>query len=378
VEAAAGGTSSAELRLAAVAAEEGRRLRRVLLAGARPSAVEEPEAPAKRTLYQATPRLLVAGGLTSGRHILAPLAIVGVIANFADDLPGRLGERILGSAADRIPTDTVGLAVVVLAVVLLALLLAATGSLLTDWDFRLTDDGEQLHASRGLLTRRAVTIDRARVRGVDLRDSPLRRGFGLVGVHVVVGGIQGGQAGRTTLAPVIAADGARELVSALDPLAEPEQPLERHPRAARGRRLVRAIALPLVWAVLAAVLGWWWIAAALLVLAAAGIPLGVDRYRQLGHGFDGHRLVVREGSLTRRWTSLDPSGVVSYAVERSPTQARVGLCTVILHLGQGAGTRRVLDCSEAQAATLLRALDARLFRPFAARPPAAPIAPITT
>jgi putative membrane protein len=377
VEAAAGGTSSAELRLVAVSAEEGRRLRRVLLAGARPSAVEEPEVAEARTLYHATPRLLAAGGLTSGRHILAPLAIVGVIANFADDLPGRLGERILGSAADRIPTDTVGLAVVAVAVVLLTLVLAAAGSLLTDWDFRLTDDGEQLNASRGLLTRRAVTIDRARVRGVDLRDSPLRRAFGLVGVHVVAGGIQGGQAGRTTLAPVIATGEARELVRALDPLVEPDLELERHPRAALTRRLVRAIALPLVWAALAAVLGWWWVVGALLVLAAGGIPLGLDRYRQLGHRFDGKRLAVREGSLTRRWTSLDPSGVVSYAVERSPTQARVGLCTVVLHLGQGAGTRRVLDCSEEQAATLLAELDAPLFAPFAARQAAASAA-ITT
>jgi uncharacterized membrane protein YdbT with pleckstrin-like domain len=60
--------------------------------------------------------------------------------------------------------------------------------------------------------------------------------------------------------------------------------------------------------------------------------------------------------------------VISYAVARSPFQARSGLCTVVLHLGQGAGTRRVLDCSEEQAATLLAKLDAPLFRPFAAEP----------
>jgi hypothetical protein len=39
----------------------------------------------------------------------------------------------------------------------------------------------------------------------------------------------------------------------------------------------------------------------------------------------------------------------------------------VLHLGQGAGTRRVLDCSEEQAADLLAQLDAPLLGPFVVR-----------
>jgi putative membrane protein len=214
------------------------------------------------------------------------------------------------------------------------------------------------------LTSRAVVIDRARVRGIDLRDSPLRRAFDLVGVHGIAGGIGGGRSGRTVLAPVIRIEDARVLLRELAPDARLDVRLERHPAAARTRRVVRAVAVPLALAAWAFALGWRWPGAVLVVLAAAGLPLGIDRYRQLGHGFDGRRLAVREGSLTRRWTSLDPAGVISYAVERSPFQARVGLCTVVLHLGQGAGTRRVLDCSEEQAATLLAALDAPLLGPF--------------
>ena len=371
VEAAAGGSSAAELSLAAVSAGEGERLRQVLLAGARAVATAEEEAPAARILYHASPRVLAAGGLTSGRHILAPLAIVGVVANFADDLPGDLFEDLLGSAADRAPTDVLGVSLVVVAGLILTALLAAGGSVLTDWDFELADDGERLTARRGLLTSRSVVIDRARVRGVDLRDSPLRRAFDLVGVHGIAGGIGGGRSGRTVLAPVIAQDGARALLRKLDPEARVDTPLEPHPTAARTRRIVRAVALPSALAVGAFALGWLWVGVALLVLALVGVPLGLDRYRQLGHAFDGNRVVIREGSVTRRWTSLDPAAVISYAVGRSPFQARSGLCTVILHLGQGAGTRRVLDCSEEQAATLLAKLDAPLFQPFAAVPAAA-------
>ncbi|MGI8885903.1 MAG: PH domain-containing protein [Gaiellaceae bacterium] len=363
VEAAAGGSSAAELTLAAVSAQEGERLRAALLsAGAKDAATDDPR-PA-RVLYRATPRLLIAGGLTSGRYILAPLAVIGVIANFADDLPSALGERLLSEAADRVPTEALGVSVLVIVGVLVALVFAAAGSLLTDWGFELTDDGDRLVAQRGLLTRRSVAIDRSRVRGFDLRDSPLRRAFGLVGVRVVAGGVAGGRAGRTALAPVLASGDARVLARALDPVAVSDAMLDRHPRAALPRRLTRAVVLPVVLALGALALQWWLPAAVLFALGLAGVPLAIDRYRQLGHRFDGQRLAVREGSLARRWTSLDPRAIVSYAVERSPFQARSGLCTIVLHLGQGAGSRRVLDCSEEQAGALLAELDVPLFSPF--------------
>ena len=69
VEAAAGGSSGSELALAAVTVSEGERLHRVLLSQRREAPDAESDAPTARVLYRATPRLLVAGGLTSGRHI---------------------------------------------------------------------------------------------------------------------------------------------------------------------------------------------------------------------------------------------------------------------------------------------------------------------
>jgi putative membrane protein len=369
VEAAAGGTSAAELSLAAVSADEGERLRDVLLAGSRRRAEAAFEAPRPRTLYRATPRLLALSGVTSGRHLLAPLAVIGIVVNFADDLPGGLEDRVVREVEDRLSTSLLTVAVISTAVALLAVALAVAGSLLMDWAFELTDDGERLVARRGLLTRRTVAIDRARVRGLDLRDSPLRRAFGLVGVSAIAGGIGGGRSGRTVLAPVIDGHDALRLVSALDPHARPEIALERHPATARTRRFVRAVGTPVVLGLGAVVLEWWWLALVAVALGAAAVPLAVDRYRQLGHAFDGRRLTVQEGSLRRRWTSLDPHAVVSLAVERSPTQARAGLCSIVLHLGQGAGSRRVLDCSEEQAAALLVALDAPLMGPFVALDP---------
>jgi putative membrane protein len=358
IEAAAGG-SKAELSLAAVSRAEGEALRERLLGGARAEAVAEPQ-----PLYRATPRLLALGGVTSGRYLLAPAAVVGVLLNLADNLPGGLVERGTEAAVDRAPTDPVGIAAAVGAGFVLVLLFAVVGSLLVDWGFLLRPEGDGVTAERGLLTRRKVSIDRDRIRGLDVRDTPLRRPFGLAAVTAVAGGVRGAR-GRTTLAPVVPADDVLALLRSVDSLApDPRGQLAGHPRPARGRRFTRALPLPLLATAVAVALGWWWVAAAGLALIVATAALALDRYRQLGHRFDGKRVVVREGSLTRRWTELDPGGIVSFELRRSPAQRRAGLVTVALHLGEGAGSRRALDAGADQARTLLAQLQPELFAPM--------------
>ena len=100
---------------------------------------------------------------------------------------------------------------------------------------------------------------------------------------------------------------------------------------------------------------------------AVAVAVALDRYRQLGHAFDGRRLSVRGGSVHRRWSEFDPSAAVAYDLRSSPGQRRAGLCTLRIHLGQGAGSRRVLDLGEAQAGTLLDGLDPPLLGPLRAR-----------
>jgi putative membrane protein len=233
-----------------------------------------------------------------------------------------------------------------------------------DWDFLLRPEGDGVTAERGLITRRKVSIDRDRIRGLDVRDTPLRRPFGLAAVTAVAGGVRGAR-GRTALAPVVQADDVLALLRSVDPLSpDPQEQLTAHPRPARGRRFVRALPVPVLATTAAAALGWWWVAGAGLAAIVATAFLALDRYRQLGHRFDGKRVVVREGSLTRRWTELDPSGIVSFELRRSPAQRRAGLVTVALHLGEGAGSRRALDAGADQARTLLAQLRPELFTPL--------------
>jgi putative membrane protein len=232
IEAAAGGGQS-EISLPAVSREQGEALRERLLGGARAQAEGEPS-PA---LYRATPRRLALGGLTSGRYLLAPAAVVGVIFNVADNLPGGVMERAAEAVVNRAPTDPLAVATALVAGVVLVLLLAVSGSLLVDWNFVLRTEGDRLTAERGLLTRRTVSIDRDRIRGLDVRDTPLRRPLGLAAVTAIAGGVKGA-GGRTTLAPVVAGRDVFRLLTSVDPQApQPSAELIAHPRSARGRRL---------------------------------------------------------------------------------------------------------------------------------------------
>jgi putative membrane protein len=364
IEAAAGGRDKAELSLAAVSHREGEALRERLLARAR---VEEPaEAP---PLYRATPGLLAIGGLLSGRYLLAPAAIIGLLFRLAEDLPGGVVERGTEAVIDRAPTGAAGISATVVTGLVLVGALAAGGSLLVDWGFTLRSEGDRLTARRGLLTRRTVSIDRGRIRGLDVRDTPLRRPFRLAGITAIAGGVRRA-GGRTTLAPVVRGRDVLPLLRSIDPFApDPRAALVAHPRSARGRRFVRAVPLPALATAAAIGLGWWWAAVAGLALTGVMALVAIDRYRQLGHRFDGRRLALRGGSLMRRWTELNPEEIVSFELRRSPGQRRAGLATVVVYLGEGAGSRRALDAGEEQARPLLAELHPRLFAPLVRQSP---------
>ena len=361
IEAAAGGGAKAELTLPAVRPQAAEELRRRVVLERSSDGLDQ----APPIVYRATPGLLVAGGLTSWTYLLAPVAALGVVSNLVDDLPGGLDERLRGEAATLAPETLAAGLLTAAGVLALAAALAALGSLLVDGGFTLVDEGERLVAQRGLLTRRVVTLDRTRVRGYDVRDGVLRRPFGLCAVRAVVAGIGARGRGRTTLAPVIERRRAGRLLSRLDQAGPgPSDELERHPRAARSRRIVRAVIVPLVAALGLGVAGYPWPAGVAVMLVAGGVWLGVDRYRQLGHRVAPTRVVIREGSVSRRWTVFDPDAIVAYELRRSPFQARVGLCTVVLHLGDGAGSRRLLDVSEAQARSALASISPRVLAPL--------------
>jgi putative membrane protein len=367
VDDAAGGPSASGLRLAAVSRRDAEALREAVLARRGAGAPAAAAEPAPRAIAQAPLRTLAVAGATSGRYLLVPVAALAAALRVVRDADIGWVEDLAADGVDLVPTHPAGIAGLLVAAAVVAAGVAALGSMIVDGRFRLTERPGRLVAERGLLALRSVTIDRSRVRALEVRDSPPWRALGLAAVRAVVGGVASGQGdarGRTTLLPAGPVEEAWALVRHVDPRSH--RGLDRHPRAALPRRLVRAVGAPAIGAVVVAAFGPWPLAAALAAVAALMVPVGLDRYRSLGNRLEGGRLGLREGSLSRRHALIVPGGVVAYRVSQSPFQRRAGLCTLTAFLGQGAGSRRALDVAPARAAALLERLEPDLVGPLLA------------
>ncbi|RSN60050.1 hypothetical protein DMH08_21605 [Actinomadura sp. WAC 06369] len=357
------GSEGGEGTLNAVSRREAERLRRVLL----DRAADEPAgggAPPRRVLARMRRRWFVYAPL-SGAYLLTPFALagslLGTLYNLGDDLGLITRERV-----ETVGHEVVGLpaaAVVALAVLALFALpvMSVIAFSLFNWDFTVAERNGSIVAERGLATRRSVTLERRRLRGVELADNPLERLGGVRRLGALVTGL-GDAAHRGRLLPAAPRPVAEELAARV--VGAVPGPLRRHPRAARGRRVVRAVAPPGAVGVLAVAAGRPWIAAACAVLALLAVPLGLDRYRQLGHVTDGGRLSVRSGSLKRRQVVVEHGAIVGWRFRRTLFQRRLGLATLDVAVGAGDGGYPAIDMSEEDAVAFAAEITPDWVRPF--------------
>ncbi|MGJ7907272.1 PH domain-containing protein [Actinopolyspora sp. H202] len=246
------------------------------------------------------------------------------------------------------------------------------------WGFRLTGEGDTtLRTRRGLLTTRAVSLERRRLRGVELAEPLLLRWAGgsrLTAVATGLGeGATGGRSDNKALLPpaprgVAARIGARVLQRSES--LDHGNPLGAHPRAALRRRLTRAL-LPVVaasvaFAVAAArteVIPWWsW-----LVPLLAGFPAAAfagDAYRNLGHGHRDEYLVSRYGTGVKRTVLLQREGIIGWRISQSPVQRLTGLLTVGATTAAGDGCYYVRDAGAEQGLAFAERCVPGLLEPF--------------
>ena len=313
-------------------------------------------------------------------YLLTPFvaiaAVLGLASQVAGDVLGEAGAVAAGERAvvlARWLMDDAGLLVLaalaaaVAAVLLLAMpLFAVVSYAVAYWDFRLVGRDGSLVASRGLFTRQSVALERRRIRGYELSDSPLERLRSVARLRAVMTGL-GGDPSRAVLLPA----GPR---GAVGPIADRSLgrfggELQGHPRAALRRRLLRAVGPPLLVAAAAAAFGQIWLAVMAGAAAVAGVALGIDRYRALGHGTDGTRISVRSGSLQRTQTVVDADAVIGWRWEQSLFQRRAGLAHLTAAIGAGDGGCTAIDADAAESAEFAAGVAPRLLRPFLAEPP---------
>jgi putative membrane protein len=261
-----------------------------------------------------------------------------------------------GGVADRVQDVSPAVAIATGAVV--AVLVGVAAALLRFvqvwWGYRLErEPGGRLRISRGLLTTRSISLDEARLRGVELTEALPLRAAGGGRLHAVTTGVGGPEDQGERIdalmpaAPVADAHvvAARVLAEDRSPLAPPV--LHRHPAAARRRRLVRAgVATALAAAVVAGIAAAGAPAATWLavpVVGAMAVAWALDAYRGLGHALDGRYLVVRRGAALRRTVALQRAGVVGWTVRSTVFQRRAGLATVVATTAAGGGAYELVD-----------------------------------
>lgn len=393
IDAAAGGETKQEGELDAVSAAEAQRLRTVLLRRAphardmarggmshqeagtpeeetaqrygsgesggnvdsegryvapRPHGMPQPAAPGPVTLARLRPRWYLYAPLTA--YLFVPLGVLGAAAGFLLELGERAGvlsEHNARQAFEAGAGMPYLLAAAGAVLIVVAMPVVAIGAFaLANWDFTLRSQDGSLVGERGLLSRRSVALERARVRGFELREGLAQRMAGAAALRALVTGV-GDVANRAELLPV--APRAEAMATAGRAVGRFDAPLLRHPPAARTRRLFRAVAPWLAGAVAAELAGFRWLGLALAVLALLGVPLGLDRYRSLGHAFDGTRLSVRSGSLIRRQVVIERRAVVGWTMRQTWLQRRVGLVTLVAGVGAGDGGYPAVDVSADEA-----------------------------
>ncbi|MDA0633038.1 PH domain-containing protein [Nonomuraea sp. MCN248] len=372
-----------EATLDGITVQEAERLRPLLLrrAGTAPASDAGPAVesaadagPAERVIF-AVPRRWLLYGPLSGAYLLTPFALVGGAIGLAfqwgDDLGfGQDAAWNVGQWLWARPS------LLVAAVVLLVTAMPFAGGVMYavfNWDFRLKRRDGYLVAERGLINRRSVSLESRRVRGYEIVDGLAERWVGVVRAWAIVTGL-GDSETRGQLLPVVPrADATTVTGEAIGPYRSSLRP---HPPVARNRRLFRAV---FPWLIPAAAAGllllltgsavWSVLLVAALILAALGVPLGLDRYRSLGHGYDGERVAVRSGSLRRSMAVVERRAVVGWRLRQTWFQRRAGVFTLTVGAGAGKGGYSAIDVSAAQARDFPAEVTPEWLAPFLNAPP---------
>ncbi|MFI0219986.1 PH domain-containing protein [Streptomyces lydicus] len=317
-----------------------------------------------------------------GAFTLSGLAGVGVLLtsavtflNSAELGPERFPPvRALVRQISSVPTPLALLESVVLGVLVVALL-SALGYAASFWNFRLTRlSNGTLQLTRGLVTTRSVTIERRRLRGIEISETlPLRLVRGARCSAITTGLRAGGGAehGGSLLLPPAPLTRAREVAAAVYGDAAPmDCPLTRHGTGAKRRRLTRARGAAVVAIALTGALSLWaewptWSCPASLALLPLAELVGRDRYRNLGHALlDGGHLVTRQGSLVRRRQILSGDATVGWVFHQSFFQRRSGVTTLTLATAAGRQYYNVLDLPTKEATALAANASPDWLEPF--------------
>ncbi|MEO3814584.1 PH domain-containing protein [Sphaerisporangium sp. B11E5] len=319
-------------------------------------------------VYVRVPKKWFRYGPLSATYLFAPFALlggaIGLVFQWGENFG--ISERAAWNFAEWLWHRPVLLVLIAVALVVVSPLGACVMYGVFNWNFTLLRRDASLIAERGLINRRSVSLEHARIRGYEFAEGLLERAANVGRLWAVVTGL-GDSRTRGQLLPTGPKDFVLKIAAqAVAPFTTGLTP---HPPQARRRRLFRAVAPALALALAAFVLGWTWLGIAALILAALGIPLGLDRYRSLGHAYDGTRLSVRSGSLPRSQAVIERRAVVGWTIRQTWFQRKANVLTVIAGVGAGTGGYSAIDAGDSQGVHFAATVTPDWLAPFLTTPP---------
>lgn len=255
----------------------------------------------------------------------------------------------------------------VVLVIVVSILVSVLAYVLAFWGFRLVrrSDGA-LHTSRGLISTVAATIERKRVRGVQLHEPVLMRLPGGAKLRAIATGTD---RNPTLLPPAPRAEAVQVADEILGRPGVIETHLEHHGLVALRRRYTRAVlgaAVPVVVLVALGVVapGAWkvlpLVGAALV--AALSAALARLRYANLGTVITGDAVVLGAGTVARTRTALEFDGVTGFGTRETFFQRRAGVAT--LTVATAAGAFGAVDVTPVRAAEVARTVHPEIVTGF--------------
>ncbi|MFN3599778.1 MAG: PH domain-containing protein [Dietzia sp.] len=229
--------------------------------------------------------------------------------------------------------------------------------------YALTDRGQLLYVQNGILRRKHQALDKARLRGVEIRLPLYLRLLGGGRLEPIMTGTKKGAAASTLLPQAPIKDVRRVAIRILGDETPVTVPLRRHPWKAARRRITRGL-MPF-WIVAGFIVLvridsgpsadiWvrWAIPAALVFFLA----LSIDRIRMLGHALLPDTLVSSSGSWSAKRTVLEADGIIGWTVTQSVFQRSARVATVSAATPAGNGVYSVMDMDADEVWALAEAL----------------------
>lgn len=229
--------------------------------------------------------------------------------------------------------------------------------------YALTDQGQLLYVQNGILRRKHQALDKARLRGVEMRLPVYLRMIGGGRLEPIMTGTKKGATASTLLPQAPIRDMQRVAIRILGDETPVSIPLRRHPWKATRRRITRGL-LPF-WIVAGLIVlvridsgpsadiwVWWGIPAALVFF----LLLAFDRIRMLGHALLPGMLVTSQGSWSAKRSVIEADGIIGWTVTQSIFQRSAGVATVSAATPAGNGVYSVMDIAADEAWTLAEEL----------------------